>query len=171
MRRFDSDPGQFFSSLYKHLSIHYHVIHFDIYSHFCSFHRFELEIKLVWRLRNICSLMRTILKSISLQFIWTLFSSRKLELNSFEIIFHDCFPILSLFFLIFCVLETGRFLLALKYLQRLLLFVVFQPCKQPVGFMVPEGKISAWVGFLTCILHEDFWPSWCLNPPLHEEIL
>ena len=61
-------------------------------------------------------------------------------------------------------------LLALKYLQRPLPFVVFQPCKQPVGFMVPrrEHLSPGWVFNLH--LHEEFSPGWCLNPPLHEEI-
>ena len=54
--------------------------------------------------------------------------------------------------------------LALKYLQRLLPFVVFQPCKQSVGFMMPRRESLSPGGHLILHLYEDFSPSWCLDP-------
>ena len=68
-----------------------------------------MKLVLIRRLRRINSLARTILKSISLQLIRTLSSSRKLQLNSFETIFHDYFPILSLFFSSSVLLRLGDF--------------------------------------------------------------
>ena len=43
--------------------------------------------------------------------------------------------------------------------------VVLQPCKQPVGFMVPrrENFSPDWLSNLH--LHEDFSSSWCVKPP------
>ena len=69
-----------------------------------------------------------------------------------------------LFFLIYCAIETGRFL------QRLLSFVFFSALQTAGRFNgETKWKISAGVDF-NLHLHEYFSPRWHFNPPLHEEI-
>ena len=100
-------------------------------------------------LRNRLFLPRSLLESISLEFIQILFSSRKLELNSFKAISLDCSPFFVLVVFHLACYWDWEISLPLKYPQRLLPFVVFQLCKQPVGFMVSR--------------REDLSPVWIVN--------
>ena len=78
-----------------------------------------------------------------------------LGIRRVKIISHDCSPILSLFFLIFCVIEMGD-LVGFEISSEAVVICCFSALQTAVGFQLSwchQEKISARVGFSTCIFY------------------